>query len=84
MLFPCDPNPFKSGTTISYELPRAGHVRLALYDVQGKLVRIIIDEEQQAGHHSFWWQAAGLSSGVYFLRMHAQGLKLATRVVILR
>jgi hypothetical protein len=80
------PNPFNPTTTIALDLPRAGTVRLQVYDLRGRLVRTLLDEHRPAGHHEVVWNGrddAGraLSSGVYFGELRAAGetrvLKLA-------
>jgi len=72
------PNPFNAGTMIRYSLPRSGHVRLEIYDLQGRLVHTLADAVQSAGHHSLIWSGSGadgrpLASGVYFCQMEAEG-----------
>ena len=65
------PNPFNSSTLISYQLPRAGRVKLAIFNVAGQLVEILVDGMRPAGYHSVCWQAKDLSAGVYFCRIEA-------------
>ncbi|MEZ4701653.1 MAG: T9SS type A sorting domain-containing protein [Rhodothermales bacterium] len=65
------PNPFNPVTTIAYETPVDGAVRLAVYDVLGKEVAVLVDGEQAAGRHAVSFDAAGLPSGIYFYRMTA-------------
>jgi len=65
------PNPFNSQTTIEYGLPEAGRVRIDIYDLLGRKVETLIDEEKQAGRHQAVWDASGYSSGVYFYRIEA-------------
>ena len=68
------PNPFNPQTTVKFTNPRAGKVNLAIYDVQGRLVRYLVNENLAAGDHSRIWDGrtnAGnpSPSGVYFARM---------------
>lgn len=63
------PNPFNAATTISYRLPHAARVNVAVYDVAGRLVATLIDAPQNAGEHSLRWNAGGVNSGVYFIRL---------------
>lgn len=65
------PNPFSVGTTIAYDLPEDTHVRIAIYDVLGRRVAVITDEEQEAGHREIHFEGRGLSSGLYFYRIEA-------------
>jgi hypothetical protein len=66
------PNPFNAGTEISYRLPSAGHVRLTVYDVLGREVRVLVDEDAAAGVHRARVDANGLASGVYLYRLNVR------------
>jgi len=65
------PNPFNPSTTIQYDLPKSGMVRLSVYDVLGREVRILVDEYQDVGRYTVRFDASNLSSGVYFYRLIA-------------
>jgi len=62
------PNPFRERATIRYELPRAGKVRVAVYDVLGRRVRTLVDGQRASGRHRAHFEASGLSAGVYLIR----------------
>jgi hypothetical protein len=76
------PNPVSSGARIGYTLPRGSHVRLAISDVQGRTLAVLVDGVQPAGRYSARWEGAGprgaVAAGVYFVRIEAGG-KVATR-----
>jgi hypothetical protein len=63
------PNPFNPVTKITYWIPEKAHVRLAIYDVAGRLVTRLVNDERERGEHTIGWQADDLSSGVYFCRL---------------
>jgi len=63
------PNPFNPVTTIQFALPVPGHVVLRIYDVLGREVATLIDEELPAGRHSVPWDASNKANGVYFAHM---------------
>ncbi len=63
------PNPFNPVTTIRYRVKKKGHVKLSVFDCQGRTVQILKDEEQMPGSYSVQWNAANVSSGVYFYRL---------------
>jgi hypothetical protein len=63
------PNPFSARTTIRFDLPRAAPVRLAVFDVQGRRVRILADRTFTAGPHEVAFDAKGLASGWYLARL---------------
>lgn len=74
------PNPFKGTSEIQFSLPKSGEVRLALYDAQGRLVRILTEGTETAGTHSV--TVSGLGSGVYFYRLEAGNTSLTRRMVV--
>jgi subtilisin-like proprotein convertase family protein len=83
------PNPFNPVTKVSYGLPEAGAVTIAVYSVSGRLVRVLVDGEQEAGYHSVVWdgkdeRGAPSASGVYFCRMNAQGFHDAAKMILLK
>jgi hypothetical protein len=83
-LRPNYPNPFNSQTTIEYGLPEAGRVRIDIYDLLGRKVETLVDEEMQAGRHRVVWDASGHSSGVYFYRIKAGDFVDTKRMVYLK
>ena len=72
------PNPFNPRTTINYELPAKARVSLILFDILGRKVASLIDEEQNEGYYQFGFDAGkvaeGLASGVYIYRLSATGV----------
>jgi hypothetical protein len=78
------PNPFNPATRLTYFVPEAGQVRLAVYDVTGRLVAELVNGGVQAGEHVIEWDARGLASGVYFGRLEAGGVVDIQRLVLLK
>ncbi|RMF58249.1 MAG: T9SS C-terminal target domain-containing protein [Bacteroidetes bacterium] len=78
------PNPFNPQTTIRYGLPQTAPVRLVVYDVLGRPVRVLVDGVQQAGWHTVRFEANHLSSGVYIYRLEAPGVQRTGSMVLLR
>lgn len=68
-LDPCFPNPFNPATVVRYQVPVAGNVRLAVFDLLGREVARLIDRHNEPGTHEIRWDATGHASGVYFLRL---------------
>ncbi len=60
------PNPFNPSTVINYQLPKGSDVNITLYDVSGKEVKSLVNENQGAGYYSITLNASSLSSGIYF------------------
>ncbi len=83
------PNPFNPKTTIVYELPQRTRVDLRIYDVSGRLVRVLEDSEVEPGRHAAEWDGrdgAGrrVASGVYFCRLDAGSVGESRRMVLLK
>lgn len=65
------PNPFNPATTITYSLPSAGQVKLEVFDMMGRKVMTLVNQQQGAGLYSVSLNASALSSGIYFYRLQA-------------
>lgn len=79
------PNPFNPATTIRYDIAGgAGNVRLAVYDLIGREVAVLVNGPQAAGSHEVRLDASGLASGVYLYRLMVGGYAEAKKLVILR
>lgn len=63
------PNPFNSSTIIRYQLPNSGHVELKIYDLLGREVKTLINEDKKIGSYEVMFDGSLLSSGVYFYRI---------------
>lgn len=66
------PNPFNPTTTIPFALPERSSVTLKLFDLLGREVAKLVDEELQPGEYRLQFEANSLPSGVYFYRIVAQ------------
>jgi len=82
------PNPFNAATVIPFKLAAGGRVRVEILDSRGRLVRTLEDGLRAAGRHTVEWtgvDAGGqpVSSGIYFVRVHAEGGFTATGKMIL-
>ena len=76
------PNPFNPQTRIDYELPSPVHVRLAVYDMQGRLARVLENGVRPAGRHTAVFDAGDLPGGVYAYRLETpEGI--VTRIMTL-
>jgi hypothetical protein len=78
------PNPFNPVTNIRYEIPTNGHVRLAVYDILGKQVALLVDGMQEAGYYSVPFDAGNLSSGIYFYRLNAGSFTGVQKMTVLK
>lgn len=78
------PNPFNPATTIAYTLPATAQVRLAVYDVMGRLVATLADGVQQAGQYEARFDATHLASGLYFYRLEAGRLTQTRQMLLVK
>ena len=78
------PNPFNPITMISYSLPTASHVTLAVYNVLGQKVATLIDSYELQGEHSVEFNGSHLSSGVYFYRLKTDDALETKKMLILK
>lgn len=69
------PNPFNPSTTIEYNLPQGGFVTLKVYNILGKEVATLVNEQIDAGKHKVDFDATGLNSGVYFYKLLVSDLQ---------
>ncbi|MBN2105618.1 family 43 glycosylhydrolase [bacterium] len=81
-LYPNYPNPFNQDSVIHYQLPAAGHVKMTVFDVLGRVIDILVNERQEGGVHGIRFQGADCSSGIYFIELRF-GECIAKRKMIL-
>ena len=83
------PNPFNPETVIRYSVARTGPVAVRIYNVNGALVRALVDRVQPMGEYGARWngtddQGRPLPSGAYFYRMESQGFADSRKLILLR
>jgi hypothetical protein len=78
------PNPFNAQTTICYALAQAGPVTLSIYNIMGQKVATLFDGVQQAREHRVVWDAAGVTSGVYFYHLSGADVNETRKMILLR
>ncbi len=88
-LLPNHPNPFNPVTTIPYRLYKRVKVKLAIYDILGREVELLVDEEQDAGHYITHWNGRShegheLPNGVYFARLIIGNFALTRKLTFLK
>ena len=88
-LFQNYPNPFRTQTAIRYSLPAQSKVSLIVYDISGREVRNLIDENKEPGLYTSNWdgkdnQGKSVSSGVYFYRLKTGDYQNTDRAIIIR
>lgn len=78
------PNPFNPNTEISYQIAEPTHVNIAVFNVTGEKVATLIDGDMPVGYHSVNFNAANLSSGVYFYRMEAGSFSSVEKMTLIK
>ncbi|NLT49337.1 MAG: T9SS type A sorting domain-containing protein [Ignavibacteria bacterium] len=78
------PNPFNPTTTISYQLPMNSMVTLKVYNVLGKIVAELVNENQGAGNYEVTFDASQLSSGIYFYQIQAGEYIAAQKMILMK
>jgi hypothetical protein len=79
-----DLNPFNPGNTIRFTLPFRSHVRLVIFDVQGRLVRTLVNGALEAGPHEATFDASRLASGMYFVKMQAGNFSAVKKMMLVK
>jgi hypothetical protein len=78
------PNPFNPTTTINYSLPKAGQVKLTIYNIIGSKVATIVDEYKPAGNYSVQFNASNLASGIYLYRLESGNYSAAKKFILMK
>jgi len=78
------PNPFNPLTRINYELQIANYVTLSVYDINGRLVKELVNQKQSAGSYEVNFDGSGLPSGTYIYRLQAGDFSETKKMVLLK
>jgi hypothetical protein len=83
------PNPFNPSTTVRFTIPKFQNVSLVTYDLLGRKVKTLVNEERHAGEHRVTWDGTndhgfGVASGVYFYQLKAGDLVKTQKMLLLR
>ncbi len=78
------PNPFNASTNITFTLPEASNVNLAVYNLAGRKVADLVNGYMGTGSHTITWNAADYSSGVYFYKLVAGDKVITKRATLLK
>jgi L-ascorbate metabolism protein UlaG (beta-lactamase superfamily) len=78
------PNPFNPSTTIKYQVPKTSVVILKIFDILGREVAFLVNEEKSAGTYDIQWDASNMSGGVYFYRLKTEGFVETKKMILLK
>ena len=83
-LLPNYPNPFNPSTTIEYNLPAEGLVKIKIYDIRGREVVTLVNEFRNAGIYLIKFDGSNFSSGVYYCRIESGNLAQTRKMLLLK
>ena len=88
-LYSNTPNPFNPYTTVKFDLAQSGHVEVKVFNISGRLIRTLVDEELKPKTHQVIWDGADnegrtVASGVYFVRLNTHEVRAVQKAVVLR
>ncbi|MCU0415384.1 MAG: T9SS type A sorting domain-containing protein [Ignavibacteriaceae bacterium] len=78
------PNPFNPSTTFRYSVPTQSKVVIKVFDVLGNEIATLMDEEKSVGTYELTWNAANLSSGIYFYQLKASDYVQTRKMILLK
>ncbi|MDP6593180.1 MAG: penicillin acylase family protein [Candidatus Marinimicrobia bacterium] len=78
------PNPFNATTAIGFDVPEASELRIAIYDLSGREVAVLVSGGVITGRHEVAWDASGFPSGLYFAQLIAGNLHQTMKLILLK
>ena len=78
------PNPFNPTTTITYQMPKTEFVTLKVYDILGREIATLVNEEKPAGNYEVNFIGSGLTSGIYFYQLKAGDYSETKKMILLK
>lgn len=84
MLYQNYPNPFNPITTIQFQLPKQSNVKINIYDMLGRLISVLVDEDKPAGSYYIKFNGSNLASGIYFYQLITDSKIFTKKFVLLK
>ncbi len=78
------PNPFNPSTKITYALPKDEYVKLAVYDILGNEIAVLIDQYQKPGIYTVDFKANNLASGIYFYKLTTSKINMTRKMMLIK
>ena len=78
------PNPFNPSTSVDFYLSESEYINASIFNINGQIVDIIIDEEISYGNHTFNWDASNYPSGIYFLRVKSKTHSVSQKLILIK
>ena len=83
-LYPVYPNPFNPETKITYSVSHPTRISISVFDVNGRLIKILFNQQVTEGEHSFTWNATELTSGVYFIKLSSDKFSKISKAILMK
>jgi hypothetical protein len=84
VLNPAYPNPFNPSTQLSFDIVHEGLVNLSVYDINGRLIQVLKNNEASVGNHLIEWNAESYASGIYFVQLVTNNLSLSQKLILVK
>jgi len=78
------PNPFNPVTKLSYDIEKAGNLKISVYNILGQEVAELYNDYQSFGPHSMIWNASSMASGVYYIKFDLNGQIETSKVMLVK
>lgn len=78
------PNPFNPSTSINYSIPATTKIKIAVFDILGREIAVLVNEEKSAGNHTVNFNGSNLSSGIYFYQLRAGNFSETKKMILLK
>lgn len=78
------PNPFNPSTTIKYDIPKNGFVKMEVFDILGKEVSRLVNEQLSAGRYEVTWDASNYASGTYFYKLETESFTDIKKMILVK
>jgi len=78
------PNPFNPVTTIKYSVPKPGDVKLTIYDMNGKLIKVLVDSRHTTGNYIETLDMSIYASGVYLYELSTEDITISKKMILIK
>jgi tetratricopeptide (TPR) repeat protein len=78
------PNPFNPTTTIQYQIPQDGHISIKIYDMLGREVAQLVNENKKAGEYTISFDASRLASGIYIYKLVGNNVNISKKMILMK
>ena len=78
------PNPFNPSTTIAYDIPKTSLVRISVYDILGKEIKLLVNTEKNSGHYEIIFDAKELAGGIYYYSIRTGEFSQSKKMILLK